>query len=467
MPRFVLFLCFCALFFSACAHKVIPSSEVKDLRTLPQDSTFYLPKVTNAPNAALDSIMSAPLSHGATYALKRDYLKKYFSPWQQTPNANASEVFWIKPALLKTPGFGEHLQPNSKDYTQSILDSMQLDIYPSRSVKAIITTTAAVRAVPTNKPMFNKADGYPFDRWQNSLIFAGTPVLITHESKDKAWLHIQSGFVYGWVEAAHIAALSKEQVKSIESTSHYVTPIIDEISLKDTQGRFIMQARIGQIFALSPKQDNANNYALIIYARLPNGSAKQEIIYAPKAAFKPFPLALDNKAIAQSINAMLGQRYGWGGYLANRDCSAFVRDIFGQFGIHLPRNSKAQVFYGNNSISLSALNRAQKEAYIITHATPYQTILWQNGHIMLYLGSQNGRAIIAHSVWSVVSGKRYENLLGGVVITSLHVGEEHNSIFGSSQLLIDKIEAMSDLSKLAMRISSNLDNAQNKIKETK
>ena len=37
------FALFFTLGFNACADKIIPSSQVKDLQTLPQDALFYLP----------------------------------------------------------------------------------------------------------------------------------------------------------------------------------------------------------------------------------------------------------------------------------------------------------------------------------------------------------------------------------------------------------------------------------------
>ena len=440
------YLFICALLFAACATapnslQMIESENVKDLRILPQDALIYLTKEDK--KASKESTKNIE-------KLKKDYLTKYFSPWNEKPNRNKKTIFWVKPSLLNSPGYGEHRQKNSKKYTKKILDSMQIKSYPSLAQKAIVTTTTAVRAVPTNKPKFNTADGYPFDRWQNSLIFALTPVLITHTSKDKAWVHIQSGFVYGWVEAQHIATLTAKQVKEIESYKNYVTPIRDDIDIVDSHKHFVMRGRIGQIFAL--KETRGNEFALINYVRMPDGSAKKEMMYAPKNAFATFPLALKAESIAKTINAMLGQRYGWGGYLENRDCSAFIRDIFAQYALHLPRNSKAQAFYGKNQIDLRQFDNKEKEAFIIENATPYQTILWLEGHITLYIGTYKGKAVIAHSAWSVTTGEKYEHMLGGVVITTLYVGSERNSASAKSPLLIDKIQAMSNLSYLAARI---------------
>lgn len=452
-PAFIIYAFFLILGLNACADKVIPSHQVKDLQTLPQDALFYLP-------ADLES----KRNDKALAKLQKDYLQKHFSPWHQKPNPKKNEVFWIVPSLQnlatnesktksKNKSYGEDLQEISPQIAQNIIDSMNLSSYPNQNQKAIITTTTAVRAVPTNKPLFNKINGYPFDRWQNSLIFANTPVLITHISKDKQWVHIQSSFVYGWVESTHLATLTSKQISEIESYTQYISPKIDKIPLYNSQHHFISQARIGQIF---PKYGTQlkQSVGVAVYVRLPNGEAKREQVYLPNEMMKPFPQIADSKAIAEIINTMIGDKYGWGGFLESRDCSAFVRDIFTNFGIHLPRNSKAQVYYGNNQVDLSNLSRKEKESYIIANATPYQTILWLQGHIMLYVGEYEGRAIVAHSAWSATTGRGYENMLGGVVITSLYVGEEHNSLFAKSPLLLDKVKAMSNISQLAEKITA-------------
>lgn len=435
----VLCIAFC---FVSCAHKVVPSSEVEDLKKLTQNASVYLP----LEESALQE------TQAQTQKRKNDYLKKYFSPWHEKPNPKVDEVFWIKPSLLKGVGFSEDLQAYDIQSTQKILESMQLETYPNTNQKAIITSTTAVRAVPSNKPMFNKISGYPFDRWQNSLIFSGTPVLITHTSMDKRWVHIQSGFVYGWVESNTLGVIDSAQAHAIQSHQRYITPISDIFPISNIHGDYIMEGRIGQIFARAASEAKGDFVKFYIYERDERGKAKEILAQAPSKYFQTFPLSFNADLIAQSVNALLGQRYGWGGLLENRDCSAFIRDIFTQYGLHLPRNSKAQVFYGNNAISLKGLKGKEKEAFIIAHATPFKTILWQSGHIMLYIGSFEGKALIAHSVWSVLTGKRYENMLGGVVITTLHPGSEHNSFFARSPVLLDKIEMMSDLSILADKI---------------
>ena len=71
---------------------------------------------------------------------------------------------------------------------------------------------------------------------------------------------------------------------------------------------------------------------------------------------------------------------------------------------------------------------------------------------MIYLGAIEGRAIVAHSAWSVTSGKKYENLLGGVVVSSLYVGDEKNGVFSRNKTLLERVGAMSDMRALSEKI---------------
>lgn len=434
------FFVLCVFIFGACSQNKVTILTPKDLSTLPQNANYYLPQDT-LEFAKLDS-----------KALQKDYLKKFFSPWsQKKPNPNTDEVFWIRQSLLKSLGWGENLKPYTLSDGQKLLDSMQIDLYPSANQKAIITRNTHVRAVPSILPKFSKRDGYPFDRWQNSLIFSGTPVLITHYDSSRRFAHIESAFVYGWVEVRDVAFVSDKDVQQIMGWNSYITPNRDNITLIDSKKHFLTQAKIGQIFAI--KNKTPDFYEVYVVLRQENGYAHISTAKVKKQDFVLFPSEFDQALVADLLTQLMGRPYGWGGMYEERDCSALVRDIFAHNGIFLPRNSKAQVFYGKNSVDLSKMSPTDKEAYIIANATPFYTILWLQGHIMIYLGHWQGRVIVAHSAWSVTSGKRYENMLGGVAITTLHVGEEYNRAFRHSKTLLERIGAMSDITILSRKVA--------------
>ncbi|WP_199919436.1 SH3 domain-containing C40 family peptidase [Helicobacter enhydrae] len=422
-------LCIAVLFLYACSeHK---DQEIADLK-LPQDAMLYVTDQKPQNNAK------------QIQKLKEVYLAKFFAPFGDLkPNPNIDEVFWIQTSLKKNLGYSHNLEKFDQKDTQSLLQQMQIETYPNAMQKAIITKDTNVRAVPTLKPRFSKPNGYPFDRWQNSLIFYGTPVLITHYDSTKRFAHIQTEFVYGWVEVSDLALIDSAQIKQLEQSKAFVMPNRDDFNLYERNGAFATQARIGKLFVMAGEKQVWG------FLRKSDGHLKMIKLPIKTDDFHSFPQAFSQVAVAGYINDLVGQKYGWGGMYEDRDCSAFVRDIYANFGLYLPRNSKAQGEYGTHQIRVEHLTMEEKRKIIIENAQPFATIFWLNGHIMMYIGRDSkGDIMVAHSAWSVQTqdafGKR-EHKLGGVVITTLKPGNEFNGYVSRALTLGDRIKVINRL----------------------
>lgn len=417
-----------------CAKRQV-TTIAKDVSIYPQDARFYLVPKDELAGSSFD-----------TRLLKEAYLKAHFSPWSAKPNPDVKSVFWVQHSLQTTPGFGENRLPNSKEFTQGILDSMDIAHYPSVAQRAIMTESTNVRVVPSEKMRFDTEDDFPFDQWQNSWIFANTPVLITHYDKTKRWAHIQSGFVSGWILVSSVALVDVQQIARLQKAS-YILPKRDNVLLYHN-GKFLTNARVGQILPVAKSLKERD----IVLVAVRDMQGKAQLVESTIAAqdIASFPRGFSQGRSADLINTMLGDKYGWGGYLASRDCSAFIRDIFANYGLYLPRNSLAQAQVKKSMQDLSQLSRKQKERYIIEHGIPFGSVLYLKGHIMLYIGEYQGRVMVAHSAWSVKTStlfRKYKNMLGGVVVTSLYAGKEHNGIF-SKTLLIDRVVGITNLYSL-------------------
>ncbi len=430
---------------------------LKDL-SLPQEASSYLASSQNGSNNIDPQALREKL--------KESYLKAWYSPWlDMKVKSNKKEVFWILKEMNKSTGYGEDLKPNAKAFNDGLIKSMDIAHYPSAKIKAVVVRDSDVRAVPTNKPYYLSQKGYPFDRYQNSLIFQGTPVLITHFNLDKTYAHIQSSFVYGWIKVSDLAYMRDKDIELLTKLKNYVMPIKDKIPLYTDYGGFYTNARVGELFALipqsqkTPQKSQKKELKAYGFLRDAKGYATLQSVILEEKDFFVFPKAFNSENMAYFIDTMLGQKYGWGGLLGNRDCSAFTRDSFANFGILLPRNSYAQSRYANNYVDLSSMKAKEKEDYILKNATPFGTLIYLKGHIMLYLGTHNHQAIVAHSIWSVQTQKHFKTLshkIGGVVITSLWLAEEHNGAFSKKKLLIDRVLGMSDLKDFVNKTSSPL-----------
>ena len=146
---------------------------------------------------------------------------------------------------------------------------------------------------------------------------------------------------------------------------------------------------------------------------------------------------------------MIGEPYGWGGLYGNRDCSSMTRDFFSVFGIWLPRHSEDQVKEAGAYIDLQGLSPQQKEKIILEQGVPYLSLLWRKGHVMLYIGQKDGRALIFHNIWGIrtkdIQGREGRKIIGQAVITTLQPGQELRDIDSPAGSLLSNISAMNIL----------------------
>ncbi|MCX7635491.1 MAG: C40 family peptidase, partial [Syntrophales bacterium] len=152
--------------------------------------------------------------------------------------------------------------------------------------------------------------------------------------------------------------------------------------------------------------------------------------------------------IAVLAGEMTATPYGWGGRGGRRDCSSLLRDLFTPFGIWLPRHSQDQALEGGAYVDLSHLSGEEKEQVILARAVPFATLLWLRGHIMLYVGRQEGAAVVFHAFPSVKihgEGKKTgRHAVGRAAITTLRPGREW-SRGGQTRQLRDAIRGMTFL----------------------
>jgi hypothetical protein len=147
----------------------------------------------------------------------------------------------------------------------------------------------------------------------------------------------------------------------------------------------------------------------------------------PDASAAPFPLALTPRNLAALGNRLLGQPYGWGGVFGYRDCSATLQDLFRPFGIYLPRNSAWQARSGR-MIPLAELAVGEREAAIRRLGVPWLTLVWMKGHIMLYVGTWQGKVAVLHTLWGLKTrswaGRVGRRLIGRTIVSGLRIGCE-------------------------------------------
>lgn len=396
-----------------------------DLKDFPQNLEVY------AKNTGVNKLLLPYSSQEESY---HSFLRVFFGPWQMTRTSVKRSD--ISGALnRRASGYKD----GTRVWTQSEWDSMRnnanLAQFPSRALPAITLRNTNLREVPTSEPRFteptpNVRDN-PFDYFQYSLLPPGTPVLIAHTSLDGRWHYIECPVAGGWVKSADIAIVD-ESFQHTWREKDFAALIKDKVILPGTGIKGgDSKAGIGAILPLQAVSATGILYVLVP-VKDKNGYANSaEIELKPGEAVKmPWPLTPGN--MARLGNEVMGQPYGWGGMLGERDCSALMRELFTPFGIWLPRNSASQAKRGR-VISLQGMTASEKTSTILKNAVPFLSLIGMRGHITLYVGEWKGKAAIFHNVWGLrihKNGNDNERLvIGKAVVTSISPGMEIENLY--------------------------------------
>jgi hypothetical protein len=356
-------------------------------------------------------------------SIKKTFWKKYLLPWQikkaelnqylKDSSIPGKDIFYTQNNFANPDNewFSENKQAYSEKIKKRIAANIDLTTFPNFFRPGITINHTSIRRIPSDKPgydTYSKAgEGFPFDYFQETGVWANTPVLLLHLSKDRQWVYTLTAFYKGWVRFSDLAIVDKSFMNKWNSGT-FSFLIKDHTPISSRDQLHGLDGRIGMIF---PSGANPQT------VKMPIAAANRKAVLV-EATINPDHIsqgfATMNEMILKSMaNDMLGQAYGWGGYLENRDCSSTIRDYLTPFGIWLPRNSTDQAKYGEivdgQYYDLSDIqSREQKLALIKEKGIPFLSILWKKGHSLLYIGqTEEGMPLVMHTIWGLKT--LYEN----------------------------------------------------------
>lgn len=414
-----------------------PPAELRDIQVLPQDVAAYFDPL---------SLDRPQLSTWVQADMAARLRELHFAPWHRAKPAHAkADALWGLGTLKQNRHYGENLRPLGPDFRARMEALVQAEGYPNLMRPAIATSNTSLRVLPTQRPGFLKPDkpgeGYPFDYWQNSGLLAGMPLLATHLSADGAWVLVEGRVAAGWVPVRDIAFVDEAFMGQWEglplaAITREGASVAASFADETFPAAHLFAGRIGTLLPLL--DSSLDGVTLLAPAREASGRAASLAVRLNPDEAAPMPLPLTPRNYARLANQLMGQPYGWGGYLENRDCSALLLDLYAPFGIFLPRNSRQQSRQGD-WIPFNGLPPEAKEALLLERGAPLLTLVHKPGHIMLYLGQKDGRAVILHDVWGLrtkdAKGAEGRFVVGRVAITTVTPGADVPDVLRSGLLL--------------------------------
>lgn len=369
-----------------------------------------------------------------------EYKKQFFAPWHINLNQkfNKEALFWSFEGYLNPANSYFYFSkiPIEKEFFQKAVQNANVEAFMSVKQKALVVKNTPLRNLPTTtqvlKNPFKDSEGVPFDYTLDSVLNAGSAVFISHFSKDKKFAFVKAESGWGFVEANALEIFTEKRTQIYEKL-HFITPLKERLSVYDSKGEFLFEARVGALYPYY-KSDESYYY----------GKIGQNLYKFPKEFARDFPLPFNDENLKLLMNELLAKPYGWGGYDFERDCSLLMRDIFAAFGIFLPRNSRTQSLAWRN-YDISFLNDAQKQEFIAKFAKPYQSLLYLRGHIVLYVGQFEGQNAIYHSIWGVRTKDNGRLLVAKTALTPLDIGKDEDRA-DEKGLILSRISTLSILS---------------------
>ncbi len=397
-------------------HIVLQDNNVLELNIIPQDLDYFLNENSN----------KALLSMADIEDMYSRFLTNLYAPWENTRvKMNTKQ---LEKLFSQEMGYAENNLPWNIEKWALMQENADIQHFPNTKKKGITISTTNVRQLPTNSPRFanplSQGDAYPFDLFQYSALPIGQPLSIIHTSLDNMWHYVETTQVSGWVLASTVAFVDNKFINAWKKAPLYAFTK-ENVSLvyKDN---FISLASIGTVLPIARTWGKKP----LVYVPIRNAdeeNAKMLAVEVFSENIEKLPREITAEKIAYLGNQIMGQAYGWGGLNGNRDCSAFMRDVFLSFGIWLPRNSLAQGKVGYVT-DLKDLEVNEKKEAILENAIPFLTFIYMPGHIGLYVGEFENEPVILHNVWGVRAKKNERIVIGRTVISTLEPAKENKRI---------------------------------------
>ena len=121
------------------------------------------------------------------------------------------------------------------------------------------------------------------------------------------------------------------------------------------------------------------------------------------------------------------------------------KDPNGVFKLYGKMNNRLFALEEQGHILVEQKVLTLKEKTIIEKGIPYRTILYAPGHVGLYAGVINGRAIMVHAVFGVDimdnHGQEARNVIGKCITSQLDYGSELPNVH-KNHLFLERLTAM-------------------------
>lgn len=270
-----------------------------------------------------------------------------------------------------------------------ILENRNIDTIQDNEniIKGIIVNRSNLRSFPTNIHFYDEKNIEFVDNLQESELHINTPVLILHESKDKKWYFVLTKFYAGWVKEEDVALANKDDFNYFINNSSFGIITDSKVQIGNTV--LDMSVKLPYVGV------NERGYEFSLPIKDKDGYVDKTTIIIPRDKAHLGYLPYTKRNIYIEAFKYENVKYSWGGMDSGVDCSSYVANIYRTFGIEFPRNTSSQKDSVGEITYLNGKTIVEKKK--ILNTLDYPSLIYMNGHVMIYLGKKDNKDYIIHA----------------------------------------------------------------------
>lgn len=417
---------------------------VPDMYLTPEFWTARLsaPDAVLMPRAAIDARNARLLREDASMhdlsALPATLARAQVAGWMDELASPPSKPLWDEAGLLV-----------AKATLDGIVANRAMDAIPATQATrfGMAVRRAALRAFPTALRVFSSQGDTDIDRFQESTLFPGDPVVVAHASADGKWLFVVSARYAAWVEADAVAVGDRAVVLGYGARAPYriVTGAKprtvftrEQPQLSELQLDMGLRIPLADVPPDQPVNGQHPYSSWILDLPLRNGDGS--LGFAPALLPRNADTAADYLPLTRAnllrqAFKFLGERYGWGHSYNGRDCSGFVSDVYRSMGVQMPRNTGDQAVSPVFSRTHFEPGDSRAKRLAAIAAMDVGDLIYIPGHVMMYIGDVDGMPYVIHDTsggsYLGADGQPRSMHLNGVSVTPLlplRFGKDHDYV---------------------------------------
>ena len=432
----------------------VPPSGIPGITDAQLSPDFWIARLGDADRPVLDRAAIAALNERV--ATKDPSMHDIRHLPATLPRAQVKQ--WIDKLTSRPskPLFDVDGKPVASATIDTILANAAADTIPEQVTPryGMAVRRAALRGYPTDLRAFTSNDDTDIDRFQESTLFPGDPLVAVATSKDGKWVFVVSPRYAAWVHAddvaygeaaavfAHADATPYRVITGAKPDTVYTpeAPQVSELQLD-------MGTRVPLDVSLPADQPvNGQSPYTSWVLSLPVRDAQGALSFHPALLQRnqdsaPDYLPLTRANIVRQAFKFLGERYGWGHAFNGRDCSGFVSDVYRSMGVQMPRNTRDQSISPGLTHTLYTDKDDHDARVKAAMATEVGDLVYIPGHVMMVIGKIDGQPYVIHDVGGM-SWKQPDGTLRRIKLNEVSVTPLLPMMYGTDKTFVDRMTSI-------------------------